>query len=130
MAGCWRRPANLQRGHDQFTQVPVMTARGWTEAEKRAYAIADNQSALMAGWNDVLLASELQAAAGAGLDVATLGFTDAEIRRRLGYAGGLTDPTMCPSCRTSRLPNRVISGSWEPTACCVATAPTWRMSPG
>lgn len=30
--------------------VPVMVARGWTEAQKRAYTIADNKLAMNAGW--------------------------------------------------------------------------------
>jgi ParB-like chromosome segregation protein Spo0J len=37
--------------------VPVMTARGWTEAQKRAYVIADNKLALNATWDDELLAA-------------------------------------------------------------------------
>jgi len=87
---------NFSRGYDAFGRVPVITAQGWTEDEKRAYVIADNQSALMAGWDNALLASELQAVAGAGLDVACLGFSSTELRRRLGYAGGLTDPDEIP----------------------------------
>jgi ParB-like chromosome segregation protein Spo0J len=34
-----------------LSQVPVMVARGWSEAQKRAYVIADNQLALNAGWD-------------------------------------------------------------------------------
>jgi len=29
----------------------VMVARGWSDAQKRAYVIADNQLALNAGWD-------------------------------------------------------------------------------
>jgi ParB-like chromosome segregation protein Spo0J len=32
-----------------LTEAPVMVAEGWTEAQKRAYVIADNQLALNAG---------------------------------------------------------------------------------
>src|SRR4051794_20823540 len=35
--------------------IPVMVARGWSEAQKRAYTLADNQLALNAGWNEALL---------------------------------------------------------------------------
>ena len=38
-----------------ITQVPVMLATGWTEAQKRAYVIADNKLALNAGWDEDLL---------------------------------------------------------------------------
>lgn len=33
-----------------FTEVPVMVAAGWSEAQKRAYVIADNKLAMNAGW--------------------------------------------------------------------------------
>ena len=36
-------------------QVPVMVARGWSDAQKRAYMLADNKLPLNAGWNDKLL---------------------------------------------------------------------------
>src|SRR6185437_5524781 len=32
-------------------EVPVMVARGWSEAQKQAYIIADNKLALNAGWD-------------------------------------------------------------------------------
>jgi ParB-like chromosome segregation protein Spo0J len=34
-----------------IAEVPVMVARGWSEAQRRAYVIADNQLALTAGWD-------------------------------------------------------------------------------
>ena len=34
-----------------MTDVPVMVARGWSEAQKRAYVLADNKLALNAGWD-------------------------------------------------------------------------------
>ena len=36
-----------------------MVARGWSDAQKRAYVIADNQLALNAGWDRELLGLEL-----------------------------------------------------------------------
>jgi hypothetical protein len=42
-----------------ITEIPVMVARGWTDAEKRAYRIADNKLALNAGWDPELLLLEL-----------------------------------------------------------------------
>lgn len=86
----------VSRGHLQFSTVPVITARGWSENDRRAYVIADNQSALMAGWDDALLGSELTALAGCGFfDAAALGFGADEIRRLMGH-GGLTDPDEAP----------------------------------
>jgi ParB-like chromosome segregation protein Spo0J len=52
IAGHGRLLAAARLGLDQ---VPVMVARGWTEAQKRAYLIADNKLGLNAGWNEELL---------------------------------------------------------------------------
>ena len=88
---------NRARGHERFGMLPVITACGWSEDEKRAYAIADNQSALLAGWNFGMLASEVQALAGAGFDTASLGFSESDLRRMTGYADGLTAPDAAPA---------------------------------
>ncbi len=39
--------------------VPVIELSGLSEAEKRAYLLADNRLALNAGWDDALLAAEI-----------------------------------------------------------------------
>src|SRR3954447_17961614 len=38
-----------------IAEIPVMVARAWTEAQRRAYVLADNQLALNAGWDMGLL---------------------------------------------------------------------------
>jgi hypothetical protein len=45
-----------------------MVARGWSDAQKRAYVIADNQLALNAGWDRELLGLELGELKLGGLD--------------------------------------------------------------
>src|ERR1700752_1418529 len=42
-----------------LTEVPVRVATGWTKAQIRAYAIADNKLALNAAWDESLLALEI-----------------------------------------------------------------------
>jgi hypothetical protein len=59
--------------------VPAMTAAGWSEAKRRAYAIADNRLALNAGWDESLLALELSALDAEGFDPGLLGFDTAEM---------------------------------------------------
>ena len=59
-----------------MASLPVMVAAGWTDAQKRAYVIADNQIALNSGWNDDLLQSELNALADVGFDLSVLGWGD------------------------------------------------------
>jgi len=43
-----------------LAEVPVIVARGWSEAQKRAYVLADNKLAETAGVNGGLLAIELK----------------------------------------------------------------------
>ena len=38
-----------------LNSVPVVVARGWSAAEKRAYRVADNELAARANWDDDLL---------------------------------------------------------------------------
>ena len=58
--------------------VPVVIADGWTDAQKRAYVIADNKLALNAGWDDELLLTELADLKALGLDIESTGFSDEE----------------------------------------------------
>ncbi|MES2256467.1 MAG: site-specific DNA-methyltransferase [Pseudomonadota bacterium] len=83
---------NRAQGDERFARLPVMTARGWTEEEKRAYVIADNQSALLAGWDFGMLAGEVGALSGSDFDLSLLGFSEGDLRRLSGYQDGLTDP--------------------------------------
>ena len=62
-----------------LAKVPVMVARGWTEAQKRAYVIADNQLAMNAGWSEELLRIELEELRDEGFDLGMIGFSDAEL---------------------------------------------------
>jgi len=58
----------------ELAQVPVMVARGWDEAKKRAYIIADNKLAENASWDEGLLRIELEALLGDDFAVALTGF--------------------------------------------------------
>lgn len=82
----------------QITQVPVMVARGWTEAQKRAYVIADNKLALNAGWDNDLLALEFAELGEDGFDLELTGFTDEEIAALMPVElePGLTDEDAVP----------------------------------
>ena len=63
----------------EMTEVPVMIARGWSEAKKRAYVLADNKLALNAGWDNEMLALELEEISELGFDIDLVGFTAGEI---------------------------------------------------
>jgi len=82
-----------------MAEVPVMVAKGWSEAQKRAYVIADNKLALNAGWDNELLALELAELDGLGFDVELTGFSDEEIKALMPVevTEGLTDPDDAPA---------------------------------
>jgi len=69
-------------------EVPCVFAEHLTEAQKRAYIIADNRLALNAGWDDEMLSVEIADLQAADFDVSLLGFDDAELNKLLG---GLED---------------------------------------
>jgi ParB-like chromosome segregation protein Spo0J len=59
--------------------VPVIELSGLSEAQKRAYIIADNKMALNAGWDNELLGLELGDLGALGFDLSLTGFDDLEI---------------------------------------------------
>jgi DNA modification methylase len=80
-----------------LAEVPVMVADGWTEAQKRAYVIADNKLTLNGGWDDALLRDELDALRGLDFDLGLTGFGDDELAAIFAdRTDGLTDPDDTP----------------------------------
>ena len=77
-------------------EVPVMVADGWTEAQKKAYVLADNQLALNAGWNAELLSTELKGLGELGFDLELIGFGDLDALLA-DKTAGLTDPDDVPA---------------------------------
>jgi DNA modification methylase len=91
IAGHGRVLAAVELG---FGDVPVMVAQGWSEPQKRAYALADNQLALNAGWDMDVLAEELRGLKDWDFDLSLLGFADLDAL--LARGAGLTDPDEAP----------------------------------
>jgi len=63
-----------------LADVPCVIAEGWTEAQKRAYVIADNKLALNAGWDDAMLAVEFGELKDMDFDIGLTGFSDEELQ--------------------------------------------------
>lgn len=78
-----------------FAEVPVMVADGWSEAQKRAYVLADNQLALNAGWDMDVLKNELAGLKEWEFDLSLLGFADLDALLA-EKTEGLTDPDTVP----------------------------------
>jgi hypothetical protein len=94
-----------------MSTVPVIELSGLSEAQKRAYIIADNKMALNAGWDNELLGLELGDLASLGFDLSLTGFDDLEIATltSLGTAG-LTDPDDIPE--TPEQPTTLLGDVW------------------
>src|ERR1700677_3583703 len=69
-------------------EVPVIVLDHLSEAQKRAYIIADNQLALNAGWDEDLLRIELLALQAEEFDIDLIGFEDEELPRLLAAKVG------------------------------------------
>jgi hypothetical protein len=57
-----------------------MVAKGWSDAKKRAYVIADNKLAMNAGWDNEMLALEFSELQGMDFDLDLTGFKAEEIQ--------------------------------------------------
>ena len=103
-----------------------------SEAQKRAYVLADNQLALNAGWDDELLRLELADLSELGFDLGLIGFGEGELERLLaGSKEGLTEDDEAPA-----LPEQAVTQAgrsvdrWVSTGCSAVTRRSWRMWSG
>lgn len=107
IAGHGRIKAAYELG---MTEVPCLVLSSLSEAQARAYTIADNQLPQMATWNFDMLAVELDELQEGGFDISTLGFNAEELTEMLGSPDELPeiseekdekaekDTTICPKC--------------------------------
>ena len=79
-------------------EVPVIVLDHLSDCQRRALAIADNQLALNAGWDEALLREQLAALKDEDFNLDLLGFDDQELARQLAdqEAAGLTDEDEIP----------------------------------
>jgi len=83
----------------QMDEVPCIVLDHLSEAQRRAYVIADNKLALNAGWDEDLLKLELSALDKIGFDLSVVGFDADELSGLVideDIAGGLTDEDDVP----------------------------------
>jgi hypothetical protein len=79
--------------------VPVVVARGWSAAQKRAYVIADNKLTENGGWDDDLLKVEIGELQGEGFDLTLTGFSAMEIGQLLGDVMVIDDIEAAPESK-------------------------------
>jgi hypothetical protein len=76
IAGHGRAQAALKLNLDK---IPCIILEGLTEAQKKAYVIADNKLALNAGWNEEVLIAELNHLKEIDFNIDLAGFNDKEL---------------------------------------------------
>ena len=76
IAGHGRVMAAKEEGIDE---VPCVFVDYLTEAQKKAYILADNRMALDAGWDEEMLKIEIESLQGMDFDIGLAGFDDDEI---------------------------------------------------
>jgi DNA modification methylase len=86
IAGHGRVLAATQLG---LTEAPVIVLGHLTEAQRRAYRIADNKLTELGTWDDALLSAELNDLLAEDFDLSLIGFDDAELEALLA---GEVDP--------------------------------------
>ncbi len=85
IAGHGRIMAAAQLG---LTEAPVIVLDHLTEAQRRAYRIADNKLTELGAWDEALLSSELQELVADEFDLSLIGFSDGELDRLLALEPG------------------------------------------
>jgi DNA modification methylase len=93
-------------------EVPCIVLKGLSEAQKKAYIIADNKLALNAGWDDELLRVELEGLNDLDFDLDLLGFSKNELDELLAEKKppGLTDEDDVPE--PPETPVSVLGDVW------------------
>ena len=69
----------LAAKEENITEVPCVFVDHLSEAQKKAYILADNRMAMDAGWDEELLKVEIEALQGMDFDVALTGFSDDDL---------------------------------------------------
>ena len=94
-------------------EVPCLRLDYLTEAQKRAYVIADNKLALNAGWDDEMLSLELKDLQAADFDLSLTGFEGEELNALLAEAveDGLVDDDEVPD--VPQEPVSVLGDVWQ-----------------
>ncbi len=88
IAGHGRIAAAKEEG---IAEVPCVFADHLTEAQKKAYIIADNRMAMDAGWDEELLRVEIEALQGMDFDPLLTGFDEKELSKLFDNGKDVTD---------------------------------------
>lgn len=93
------REFNVIAGHGRIAaakaegieEVPCVFADHLTEAQKKAYILADNRMALDAGWDEEMLKVEIEALQAEDIDISLTGFDEKELSSLFDTDSEVTD---------------------------------------
>ena len=71
----------LAAREEGISEVPCVFADHLTEAQKKAYILADNRMAMDAGWDEELLRIEIEALQAEAFDIGLTGFDESELSK-------------------------------------------------
>jgi len=94
--------------------VPCIRLTHLTDAQKRAYMIADNRLALNAGWDEAMLANELSDLRADEFDLGLLGFDADELARLLAFEMGGDGEGSGNGDGSSPYTNKITAPIYEP----------------
>lgn len=86
----------LAAQHLGLTEVPCMEAKGWSEAQRRAYVLADNRLTDLSTWDQDLLTVEMQDLSALDYNLDLIGWDGEELARLLDSQEE-PEPDMPPS---------------------------------
>ena len=81
----------LAAREEGITEVPCVFADHLTEAQKKAYIIADNRMAMDAGWDEELLRVEIESLQAEAFDLSLTGFDEKELAALFDDGSGVED---------------------------------------
>ena len=90
------------------TEIPCIVADGWTDAQVRAYVIADNRLAENASWDRGMLSVELDDLRTDDFDLELLGFDHEELSALLDGEEGVGSDEEAGQAGTVRLSDRFL----------------------
>lgn len=100
----------LAAKEEGITEVPCVLVDYLTEAQKKAYIIADNRFAMDAGWDEELLRVEIESLQGSDFDVSLTGFETAELDKLFQVGEDVKDDDFDVD---EELKNPAITKAWD-----------------
>lgn len=117
------KDGNILAGHGRIeaakslglASVPTLDIGAMSDAERRAYIVADNRLAELAGWDSELLSLELEAILEAmpDFDIGAIGFDDGELDALLAAGEGPVEDDQIPEVEAGKPAVTRLGDIWQ-----------------